>query len=224
MEISNKTLTWLVVAAIAVSLFATGTVLTQLNKIKGVTGLAAGETSNATGNVTISVSTQTTLRYYTSTLDLGSLTVNAAAGFCNLTHNGTGNLVPQFSNCDNPTAGSLPVLMLENAGSNYLSVAINFSKNAATLIGGANLSYPAPYFYYTVFENESNACFGGINASILSQWVNVTLASVYTQICPNLSYSDSKDSLGIGIRLGIPLDAPSGQKNVTIYAQGTSLN
>jgi hypothetical protein len=223
MEITNKTLTWLVVMAIAVSLFATGITLTKLNSIKGVTGFAAGDTSNVTGNVSVSLSTQTILRFHTGTLDLGTLSVNPSSGFCNLSLNGTGNVAINYTNCDSPTVANAVGLMLENAGSTWLNITINFSKNAATLIGGAGTVYPPPYFRYTIWQNETPGC-ATMNATVWSTWTNVTSPATPTLICNNLSYVDGSDSLGIGIELGIPLDASSGSRNVTIYAVGTALN
>ena len=218
MDVTNNTLMWLVVVAIGVSVIGTFFSMNTLNN--DFTGLTIGDTSNATGNITISLSTQTTLRYYTSTLDFGSGAVDTNVGYCNLTLNGTGNQTINKSGCQAGTfSNSAYALSLENAGSTHMNVTLNFSSNASTLIGGGQPSYTDPLFQYTVSENETGSCISGLTPGV---WTNVS-ANTVTLICGNLSYSDGTDSLIIGIKLGIPLNAVSGPKTVNIIAQGTSL-
>jgi hypothetical protein len=225
MEISNKTLAWLVVVAMAVSLFATGDVLIRLGEIEGVTGLV-GETYNATGWTNITISTKTILRYAIAAVDYGSLAVNTTLKYCNITHNGTGNTSLNAVGCDGiPAALNEYNLVLENAGSTYLNVTLNFSQNGTTMFGGGIAYGVPPLLQFTVSNNESGSC-QTLISNYTGQWANITLPMINTTtlVCQNLSYVDADDSLLIGMKLGIPIDTISGPKSLTITAQGTALN
>jgi hypothetical protein len=93
------------------------------------------------------------------------------------------------------------------------------------MIGGGQAYGIPPIFQFTVSNNESNSC-QNLVTNWTGQWANITLAMINTttQVCNNLSYIDTSDSMIIGIKLGIPIDATSGVKSVTITAQGTALN
>lgn len=226
MEISNKTLTWLVVTAIAVSLIATASVLTQLNNIKGITGLA-GETYNDTGNASVTISSQTTLRYSTSILNFGTISVNTTLQYCNITHNAStgtvGNTTFVFIGCDNQSGQPTKAwpLTLENAGSTKMNITLNFSDNAVSLIGGGTTYSTPPMINFNVINNETGSCTMGLS---YTAWTNVSTANVTINVCQNLSYADTTDSLAIGLKLGIPIDTLATTKTLRIKAQGTSLD
>jgi hypothetical protein len=232
MEFSNKTLAWLVVVIIVVSL---GGTLISINSITGPNGVGH-VTSNATGNASVSISSVTQLTFKTAALDFGTGQVNGSAGNnyqCNMSNNGSGSIV-KTSGCSS-TFNSTNLggsLVIENTGNTALNVSLNFSANAANFLGGGATgcggTCPAPLFKFTVLENESGSCPGGqngYNATMNQSWVDVVAGS-WLPICngttsQNLQYGDNNDSLAIGIFIAIPSDA-SGTKNVTITAQGTS--
>lgn len=225
MEFSNKTLAWLVVATIVVSLAGT---LISVNRItQGANGLV---TFNTTGNATVSITTQTQLNFIVSALNFGVGQVNASVTTnyqCNMSLNksnaGTFYRAGGCVNFSTTNAGG--ALTLQNDGNTFLNVSLNFSTNAAGFIGGGGAPNPLPLFKFSVSENESGSCFGGMNATMNNTYFDV-VANQWIPVCSgspgnNLLYADGSDSLTIGIFIGIPSDA-QGNKNVTITAMGTS--
>jgi len=211
MDISNKTLVWLVVATIAVSAF--GTLLTVQNL--GQRGLAGYATSNVTGNASVTIASSTVLRFAVSSLNFGSGSVNTSGGAtnCTLMSNGTTAVSKVTAgNCVGFTTTGNPGLILENAGNTFMNVTVNFSAGASTFPGGTGGA-----FLYIFGSNETGSCRGPTNAT--SIWANVPTTP--TLICTNLSWVDTTDSLSLGLRISIPNDA-DGTKNVLITAMGTS--
>jgi hypothetical protein len=221
MDISNKTLAWMVIAAIVVSFAGTLVSLSKLNNTDGFTGLAS---VNTTGNAQVQLSTQTGLTFSVGTLAFGSGSVNGTApNQCNLTINkSTGTSIVKAGGCtgfaDTNAGGPLT---LENTGNTVLNVTLNFSKNAFEFIGGhADSGIPDPSFLFLVIENETNAC--GIINSTLANWVEVVNTTVgQFKICDNMNFQDTQDSLSIGVRVAIPSNA-LGNRDVYITATGTS--
>ena len=225
MEFSNKTLAWLVVATIIVSLAGT---LISVNRIsKGPSGFVV---VNSTGNASVSITTQTQLNFIVSALNFGVGQVNGSASTnyqCNLSNNKTSatNIIRAGGCVGFNTTMTNGPLTLQNDGNTWLNVSLNFSANAANFIGGGGTVNPAPLFMFSASENESGSCAGGMNATMNNTYITV-VPNIWIPICTgasgsNLNYADATDSLTVGIFLGIPSDA-SGSKTVIITAQGTS--
>ena len=215
MEISNKTLAWLVMATIIVSI---GGTIISLNKLEQ--GIAGYATSNATGTASVTVSTQTVLRFAagTSSMDFGTGSADSSSGnhTCNMSVNGSTGLNTNQFGCNGfNSAVTGGAFVLENAGTTLMNVTLNFSSNASTFIGGVNY---APLLQYAISENETGSC-GAINATLMG-WTSVVQQAVIP-ICTNLNFSDTRDSLMIGIKIAVPEDAPTGAKQLNITAQGT---
>jgi len=211
MEISNKALAWLVVAAIMVSVFGTLSSLERLNRSNIMTFHA---TSNDTGTASVQVSQSVVLRYAINAVNFGSGSVNTTgtAHQCVLAINSTTNIFKDagcigFNSTGNP-------FVLENAGTGFLNVTLNFTENATTFLGGTP---GLAWFRYAISNNESGSCVGTLSNP---GWTDVVRGSV-TNICTNLSWTDSADSLRIGINISIPEDSLMGTRSVIIIAQGT---
>jgi hypothetical protein len=218
MEISNKMLAWLVVAAIAVSIFGTIISLNKLNQSTGLTGFA---TSNTTGTATVDISSQTVLRFVVTGVDFGTGQINTTSGYNNCTmsiNDSTTGTITRSAGCIgfNAAAPTGSTFTLQNAGTTYLNVTMNFSNNASTFIGGVSVN---PSLKFQMAENSSSAtsCIyaGGVSNKA---WTEVTIGTVYN-ICQNLSFNQN-NTLMMGVSVVIPSDA-SGNKAVTILAQGT---
>jgi hypothetical protein len=214
MEISNKTLAWLVIAAIVVSVFGTTLSLQRLNKTSLASGYAS---SNATGTASVDVSQSVVLRYAVNAVNFGSGAINSSGGFnnCILSINDTVNIGKVGCEGFNTTNSGGPFI-IENAGTSFLNVTLNFSKNATAFIGGnATLTW----FKYAVSNNESSSCISGLASTA---WTEVVENSS-VPICTNMSWLDPTDSLRIGINISIPNNAVAGAKSVSIIAQGTGI-
>ncbi|MGV8140855.1 MAG: hypothetical protein ACP5NW_00265 [Candidatus Woesearchaeota archaeon] len=221
MEFSNRTLAWLVLATIVVSMCGTFIALNELNSI------TAYATSNATGNAQVSISSQTVLNFYVGSLDFGSGSVNGTAPYqCNLTVNkSVGSVsatISQNGACDGFNS-SLPAgtLTLENAGNTVLNVTLNFSGNASTIIGGGGGSIPLPSMAFTIAQNETGSC-TTLNTSYLG-WTEIQHTAAWPAylICTGMQYTSTSDSISVGLRISIPSNATEGSKTLWVRAQGT---
>jgi len=213
MEISNKMLAWLVVAAIAVSIFGTIISLNKLNQTSGLTGFA---TTNSTGTAQVYISSQTVLRFVVSSVDLGTGQINTSAGYYNCTlsvNDSSLGTVTKSAGCINFNNAVGSTFTLQNAGTTYLNVTLNFSANATGFIGGSVIS---PSFQFTMSNNGTGtSC---LNALANTAWTEVVVGTMYN-VCQNLSYYQN-NTLMMGVKIVIPADA-SGSKSVSIMAQGT---
>jgi len=209
MEISNKTLAWFVIGAVVVSLAGT------LASFKGtMTGYVA---SNDTGLASVNVAQSVILRFAINSTNFGSGSIDSGSGYteCNLSINGSSNIASSGCvgfNSVNP--GGADAFVLENAGTSYLNVTINFTGNASTFIGGTNAK-----LQYAVSNNESNSCQTLYNIG----WTDVGAPNQSTLICYNMSHVTTQNTIRIGMKMSIPTDALSGSRSITLLAQGTSL-
>jgi hypothetical protein len=211
MEITNKTLGLLLVAAVAISLFGT---IISINKLNQFTQLSTttGFATSDQGNVSVYVNTSTSIRFAVNTVNWGTGIVNTTGGYvnCTMMTDGTANSAG-CSGFNTVTQN----FVLENDGSTLAGVQLASNASAAQFIGGDS-SGGGPLFRYTVTNNETGSCSGPVPSSFTD--VNTTAPG--TQICPvsGFNYTDTRDSMNISIYVNIPYTAPSGQKSATLTA------
>lgn len=216
MEITNKTLAILLVAAVAVSLF--GIVMT-LNKVSSITGYA---TSAKTGTATLNVSSTTSIAIKQSAINFGSGTINTSGGYtsCTLYVNGTQSAPTrsvQTPNCIGFTSTSSAIpFVIENDGNVNVSVVVKSNATVAQFIGGSGTGgHPVAEFQFMALNNETNSCATGLN----NTWSNISTSDV--NICSQLFW-DGTDTIAVGLRLLIPDDAiATGTRQATITFTGT---
>lgn len=209
MEISNKTLALLLVAAVVVSLG--GTIL-SLNRLSRLSVPSTGFVTSS-GTTSVDVTTQSSIRFAISSVDFGTGSVNTTGGFqnCTLTINSSSTIVKNGCTGFNSTNIG-DTFILENDGNTNLNVTLNSTKAASAFIGGT-----APLYKYAVSNNETSSCTGTITGA---GWTDV--ATTDPNICTNLTYNDNADTLRIGINITIPYDAV-GTKTATFTATGTAI-
>jgi len=212
-EISNKTLAWLVITAVIISFAGTLVSLYKLNNMSS-TGYF---TYNTTGTASVDVSKSVVLRYAISSVNFGSGSVNSSLGFnnCTLSINGSATIYKTGCEGFNSTNIGGDSFILENAGTSYLNVTLNFSNNASTFMGGNG---SLARFRYGISENETGSCVGTISNTT---WTDA-IENATINICTNLSWADATDTIRIGINISIPENA-AGSKSVNITAQGTGI-
>ena len=122
MDISNKTLAWLLIGAIIVSILGTFTALNRIQKL-GITGAA----TTTQGTATVNITTSQSIRFAVATIDWGTGGVNTTAGYnnCTLYTDGTSN-GPGCYGFDTVSQG----LVLENDGNQNVNVTIVSDKDA----------------------------------------------------------------------------------------------
>jgi len=221
-QITNKSLAFLLVGAIVVSLFGTFISLNRLNSLspglQGITGLA----TNGTGTVTLSVSSSASFRFAAPTVDFGTIQPNSTGFWIstasnNSWANGSGNA----NNCLSAVADACRGIEIENDGNEVLNISFNTTSNATHLIGGT-----APAFSFMVANGtrvgpgNSDGCNGTIT---YDTWQTVVHDTMFP-ICNGtgnggLGYSAGADRVTIEFNLTIPGDAPqaTGQANITVW-------
>lgn len=198
MDISNKTLALVLIAAIAVSLVGT---LVSLNKVNQITGFA----TSVGGNASLYVNSTASLRFSTATVDWGTGSVNATAGTCYLSTESVKTGCTGFSTV---SAG----LVIENDGDTNLSVTLVSDKTPTTFIGSGAT------FNWKLSQNEASSC-PSVTPTAYTQ-INTTAIT----ICTALEPLDTRDTILINLNVSIPLSvvtSSSGQKIATLTAVGT---
>ncbi len=210
MDISNRALALLLLMAIIISVAGTLVSLNKLSQKSGTTGYAVS-TDASTASVTIQ--SNTVLRFVVNSIDFGTGYVNTSGGYIKCIMNlSTNTTTITKTGCANFNTTGNP-LVLENAGTTFLNVTINSTKDASTFIGGTS-----PAFQYMIAENETGSCKGTLSSVA---WTTV-VAGTAQNICSNLTYIDSNDSLKMGIQVTIPYDSGVGGTD-TFTATGTSM-
>ncbi len=225
MEISNKTLAWLVIAAIVVSIF--GTTLSLIN----FTGenSAGYATSNTTGEAKVLVSSSVVLRFSptANSTDFGSGQINTAGGYssCVLGINTTNTVAPTASAGCIGFATTTTGLILENVGTTNLNVTLNFSSNETDFLRTNSLTgNGSRWLRYTVFNTTANGGCYWPNASMWGVWFDVGVPNTTTVICQNLTTSGSGNyRMLIGLNISMNENITNTQKTLTIRAQGTDI-
>lgn len=158
------------------------------------------------GTINLTIEEYVSINFTSFNISFGKGAVDP--GQTNATIDTLGNIIN--GNWTNVTQG----LSLENFGVLNVSVELNFDRNASSFIGGTNPSY-----LYNVTNREDNSCIdsGSFN---LGEWYEVD-SSNSVQVCDNLGYINSNDSLDIDIRLNIPVDSQKGFKQSYVTATAT---
>ncbi len=202
MELSNKTLIYLISIAILITLFGTTLTLQKLQKTQAITGLIGGPV-----NVTVNASASINLT--NAVINWGSGQV--AQGFPNATLD-TNNNTAYVRQGTWSTSG-INGFTLQNVGNVPVNVTINSTTNATAYIGGTG---PAFRFEARIATGNSTACESGLLSG--QQDFNPTgNASTRTRICNVFNFTQNRDHLLIDLNITIPDDAPTGSKNTTIY-------
>jgi len=221
MNISNKTIVLLLVAAILIS--ATGT-LVSLNKLKSIspTGYVA-----AYGYTNLSIESANSINISSGyeVVDFGICTP-PVSGWVNQSSNATGQ-----TNCARAGNGAVDFIRVVNDGNIDVNVTIQADRTASTFIGGT-----LPNFYYdTNNSNNDPGCItadaaaaenGGIcndqGNCTTTDWTQFTTAATEYKACENLSYVAGANEFDTYILVQIPSDAPfSNENNATLTFTST---
>ncbi len=209
MEMSNKTLAMLLVAAIAVSLFGT---IFSLNRLEsfGTTGFA----TQANGTASVYVNTTTSIIFNVSTINWGTGYVNTSGGYVNCT---MATDAAHSAGCSGFTTVSNGFI-LENDGNTNATVSLYANATAVQFIGGS--SGGGPLFQYKVSNNEATSC----SSPAPSSYTDVNVTPPGTTICPSTTFdfNNSKDTMEIEVMINIPDNSLSGQRAATFTATASN--
>jgi len=210
MDLSNKTLAFLLVVAIVISLGGTIISLNRLNQL-GFMGLTLYNTS---GTTNFSLQSSVSIIFRTTLVNFGTGYVNANGTGCDITTNATTGW-NTTGNCLGGLTNTSPFI-IENNGNVNVSLGLNSSANASTFVTG---SVPTPLFQWAVSNNETNSCYGTLSDQT---WTNVNWSGGPKTVCTNLSFADANDTIRLDIKVLIPEDAPQSLHIATIMAQGSA--
>ncbi len=208
-EISDKALTFLLIAAIIVSVGGTIISLNTLNRlIPRITGLG----TTTTGLVNVSLASVASITIVDSQIDFGSCAPAATYGL-----NVTSNTSTEPSACS-AGGGTWPDnITVKNDGNTNLNVTVKTNVIASTFISGAD-PY-GPLFMFSV-RNASNypGCNNitgiqvesGFDGSTGMQWDwrNFTAANTEYPACINLTPTTDYHSIYVFAKIFIPADTP----------------
>ena len=188
-SISKRTLVYLLIVAIFVSLMGTLLSLNKLGELD-ITGLTLG---NDTGVVNLTISSSCSVSMTGTDIDFGSGTVNGSRCALN-TSSGT-----KSTGCKD-FAAIHHGLNFTNDGNENISLNITSNVTADSFLGGAS-----PFFKIKANNTESGACNSG-GFGNLSRWVDVVAEPSKLTLCNStnqLNPEEDEDTLEIDVYLNI---------------------
>ncbi len=231
-EVSNRTLPYLLVLAIVVSLFGTFISLNKIGRIRGAdaTGFVFLTDENAT--ISLEVSSITAVNFTVHDIAWGAGAVDPGTLGCRITSQGyngsaAGDYGLSGNNCtinqfENVTHG----LILENIGNKNVTLNLSCGSNAQNLIGGTS-----PLYQWNVSSDgvEANSCMNLAQADGLLQlapsfqncYDNVSNGwghPVCNETRGGFNSENYADTLRFDINIYIPEDAIPEAKSDTITA------
>ena len=220
MEVSNKTLGVLLIAAIVVSL---GGTFVSLNKLGGVspTGYA---TNNVTGTVQLTVGTSTSIVINTDTydnvVDFGECSPGASMLFLD---SDNGASVGDNAECTGSSLGaSGDYIQIENDGNIDANVTVRASVN------GTNLFDTNGGLAYKMTNTSGDEGCYGLQAQLT--YLNFTVEDDGSvgggddnPLCSNLTFADSTDMIDVSFQVALPPSTTSaGSSTITFEARPSS--
>lgn len=204
-QISNKTLTFLLVAAIVVSIGATVISFSRMSQlIPRTTGMGS------TGLVNVSIAQTASVNVIDTQIQFGSCAPTATYG-CNVSSNSTS----ADCSCE---GGTWPDnITVQNDGNVDLNLTVKTTDLAATFIAGT-----APQFWFSVRNGSSrpgcrnSTTYAGTdynNNFFQYNWFSFETSNMEYTACVNLSYPDTNDQIAVFTKLFLPSDAPISTAN-----------
>ncbi len=210
-QMSNKTLVFLLIAVIVVSVGGTIISLNRLNQLipKGITGMGI------TGVVNVSIAAVSSINIIDTTIDFGSCSPNATYG-SNISSNNSDDWGARgVCKVGDAVVSRTDNITVQNDGNKDVNVTVKTGINAADFIGGTT-----PGFYFNTRNGSDRAgCFNHTGGPVPSgfdgnkgmqyNWKNFggTISTEFLA-CANLTYQDENDQLSLFVLLDLPPDTP----------------
>jgi hypothetical protein len=236
MEDTNKTLALLLVAAIVVSL---GGTIISLNKIGTMATVTGKATATSQGTTQLNITSDTKIGFTKSSINFGNGYVNNSCNNCTMWTNSTGTGLSSWQQVNCCMGGWKSIqsntaqdgLWVRNQGNTNLTVNLNFSKTAATFIGGSS-----PAFQYRLltdltagtcsncgsYANDITAsCASTLRYTTLA-WYDANTSNPIVCATYGLTSDATKDEFVIDFKVIVPRTAPATAKTATVTVTGTS--
>ena len=235
MEVSNKTLSILLVLAIIISLGGTIVSLNRLANLRQNTVIGFA-TSSGLGNVTLDITDVTSITLPIANISFGSGYANGS-GFCVLSTTNASNHT--YYNCSGFYNETIPSpIKIENNGNKNVTVDFNLSTNATNLFGcgvAPSCDFTNVSFAFNITCAEANCC-SSLNSSCAycpDRFIHPTANPPFTRLCglgqganpqySGLSYEDSRDTLDLDVMVNftqIINNSGTMVMNITFLATG----
>ena len=198
MDISNKTLGLLLVAAIVISI---GGTVVSLNKLDGFSTTGYATTNQTNGTVSLTVAEALSIVLDDSTINFGTCTLPGGAGITvdsALSSSGANNSACDTSNDWSSAPGD--VITVENNGNVVANVTINSNVTGTAFYGGDASSWIA-------YKGAGTGCASG---NLTSSYTNITSAGAELAFCSYLNQSVSNNKVNLTIKSYISPTATTG--------------
>jgi len=210
MDLSNKSLALLLLAAIVVSLFGTILSLNKLSQLSMTTGPVATGRATASGKVNLTINTSVGCSVDRN-VNFGTDSITTTTTISTDSANSGTN----FNDC---TTGNACVGMeINNTGNVNVNVTFQSDKAATTFLGGP--SVVASDFQFKVVNGTQPSpaepgCVSNGGSTGWGAFTNVGTSKVL--ICDLLNFSDSNDIINVEYQVTLRADTPPGTKTATI--------
>jgi len=199
MDMSNKSLALLLVAAIVISLGGTLISLNKLNQ-EGLTGMASGQVQLMVSQ-NMSCTVDSNVSFGSSGKPASSITVS--------TNKNNAAIPSNFTDCTS-VAGCMG-MEINNSGN--VDIFVNFSSNVdgSGLVGGA-----ASDFQYQILNGTraGTSTEPGCSGVMSTAWA--TVPTTATSLCPNLTANTTNNMMTMEFNITIVPDTAPGAKTATI--------
>jgi hypothetical protein len=200
MDLSNKTLGLLLVAAIVISI---GGTIISLNRLDAVstTGLV---TQN--GTVVLTVDDLLSITLADNIIDFGSCTINGAQGWSYVNSNSS---AAGYNNTECTNSGALPdYLVVENNGNVDANLTLQSNVSGIDFFNAATSNVT----FYVENVSGDGGCFGTLNGDNDAPDGSTFVATAATdyQVCDTLRSADANDQVQISFAANISSEATSG--------------
>jgi hypothetical protein len=214
MDMSNKSLALLLVAAIVISL---GGTLISLNKLAqvgvgGITGQSVG------GYVNLSITTTPSCRI-DKNVSFGGAAQPVSS--INISTDGDNSaILAGLNDCSNGTA-SCAGMEINNTGNTNLTVNMSSDKQGTTFSGDAGAA--ATWFAFHTENGTSAGAQPGCENGALTymgwynqNWTNMPTAGDPVTLCSHMYWGDANDMITVEFLVSLSAATPSGAKSATI--------
>ena len=202
MDLSNKTLGLLLVAAIVFSIGGTIISLDRLDQLpREVTRTTGFATLNDTGTVILNITDALSITLADSTIDFGQCQVNTTNAFSTVDSNqGAGSLDNDL--CSN--VGGLPdYLVLENDGNINANVTVQSNVTGSTFFNDGD----SAIWYLTADVGGDAGC---TNGNLQGTYTEFSAVDTPLLACDNLSSANAGDQIQLAIQANFTDNATGG--------------
>jgi len=212
-QVSQKTLTFLLVIAIVVSVTGTMISIKRINQLVSETPVltATGMAGSGSGMVNVTIAAVTSITALDSVIAFGSCSPPSDNFGCNTTSNDTFGC-----SCD---GGGPDNITISNDGNKDVNVSVKASSLAKTFIGGTVGGAGQAEMWFAVRNGSTNPGCGNASTTIMDAeitgtgmqytWKNISIADDNYQACANLTYGATTNTMSFFAKLFIPANAPA---------------